>query len=89
MLGGTDQLHWRLVTAYPTLTDLVEVCLHKYVASAVVVWCNLAPEQLASLPQLVQRWLPASLLVGFALWLALFFDRVSRSTRFVIAHRRW
>ena len=38
VLGGTDQLHWRLVTAYPTLTDLVGVCLHMYVASAVVVW---------------------------------------------------
>ena len=67
VLGGTDQLHWHLVSAYPTLTDLVGVCLHMYVASAVVVWCNLAPEQLASLPQLVQRWLPASLLVGFVL----------------------
>ena len=28
VLGGTDQLHWRLVSAYPTLAEVVVVCRH-------------------------------------------------------------
>ena len=88
VLDGTDQLHWRLVSAYPTLAELVGVCRHMPVASAVVVWCSLAPGQLTYVPQVVQHWLLASLLVGFVLLLALPFGPFSRSMRFAIARRR-